>query len=702
MKQNESITFGQYIKLHKAGSSIYSHLPKSRVSFDISRAANMRKCHQMVRDNTPLSPEQQSSYLSYAVCAKSWDKLTRREFDRLKEIYGEAVVKIMMVDVNFAKWLHNNSDMRNVITSGGACALESIDTRALAILKQRNQKASLIIPQYIKEIALRAPTWTQVTGALIPRYGLNIMYDETFPWYLRMEDYGLQDAESVTQQIYDGIFQSVRRYVRLFDPNSKTISLPFTELNLQSKGLIRKWSTIVEPYLRALEKKYGLEHYGHNSNDQLKAWVMYTYFGPEILSCVKKYIEEKYPALYKEYNVNKATIHIRGKQIDHLDTERSNAWMHSVILKQKDSKLLLDRKKSLLTPFHCQEVAQLQWLFEHGHSLQSGLAGFLDSNYQGRLLHEESVHPRAIFKEKISGNLSSKFFDSPLRLNSHNVAETVQFLERFKQLNSISISKNFLLEFQHIKRKAENINRKIAVLEDFISVFVLIEKFFNVKSKNKTSPQMLDILPVSIKILTKMKKICIKRFNNDAYLKRKLGLSDTQSIDVATYIKDFFDTLQKGRKGKTTINVSKYIMFIKFVQEKSPLIVKQSQQRMLKLIKEKNITDKTSQELMTTVSDNIIYRDIDELATYTNILPLNENYFVTYMQQLLFIKSVRDAYIDMEKIESSRKILKNEKEERIVEIIQKIFPVIEDSIRFIMLGGDYPWDSRFKYQYGVS
>jgi len=702
MKQNESITFGQFLKLQKAAASIYSHQPKSRVSFDISRADHMRKCHQLMRNHAPISADQQSSYLAYAVNVKGWNKLTRREFDRLRELYGEAVVKIMLIDINFTKWLHTNSDMRNIITTGGACALESIDTRALAILKQRNQNAATIIPQYIKEITLRAPTWTQVTGALIPRYGLNIMYDETFPWYLRMEDYGLQDAESVTQRVYDGIFNAVRRYVRLFDPNSKTISLPFTELNLQSKGLIQKWSTIVEPYLRALEKKYGLENGNHHSDDQLKAWVMYTYFGPEILSCVKNYIEEKYPALYKEFNLNKATIHIRGKQIDHLDTERSNAWMHPIILKQKDSKQLLDRKKLLLTPFHCQEVAQLQWLFDHGHTLQSGLAGFLDSNFQGRLLHEESAYPRSIFKKKLLENLTNEYYDSPLRLHSHNVEETIQFLGRFKQLSSISISKNILLEFQNIKRRVENINRKISVLEDFISVFILIEKCFCIESGNNSHIWMIKSLSISSKILTKMKKICIKRFRNDAYLKRKLGISDTQSIDVEAYIKDFFDTLQKDTKGKTTINVSKYIMFIKFVQEQSPLIVRQSQQRVSKLITEKNNADKAAQELMTTVSDNIVYSNIDELASYTNILPLNDNYFITYMQQLLFIKSVRDAYIDMEKIESSKKMSKNEKEERIVEIIQKIFPVIENCIRFIMLGGDYPWDSRFKYQYSSS
>jgi len=213
---------------------------------------------------------------------------------------------------------------------------------------------------------------------------------------------------------------------------------------------------------------------------------------------------------------------------------------------------------------------------------------------------------------------------------------------------------------------------------------------------------MLESFPVSSKILIEMKKICITRFRNDAYLKRKLGLSETQSIDVAIYIKDFFDKLLKGTKEKVPINVSKYLLFIKFIQEQSPLIVRQSKQRVSKLTKEKNSADKTAQELVTTVSDNIIYSNTDELATYTNILPLSENYFVTYMQQLLFIKSVRDAYIDMEKIESSKKILKNEKEEKIVEIIQKIFPVIEDCIRFIMLGGDYPWDSRFKYQYRAS
>lgn len=63
-------------------------------------------------------------------------------------------------------------------------------------------------------MCLRFPTWTQVTGSLIPRHGLNIMYDETFPWYLRFEEYGIHDAESVTQRIYDGIFPVVHDSIR--------------------------------------------------------------------------------------------------------------------------------------------------------------------------------------------------------------------------------------------------------------------------------------------------------------------------------------------------------------------------------------------------------------------------------------------------------------------------------------------------------
>jgi len=127
-----------------------------------------------------------------------------------------------------------------------------------------------------------------------------------------------------------------------------------------------------------------------------------------------------------------------------------------------------------------------------------------------------------------------------------------------------------------------------------------------------------------------------------------------------------------------------------------PKIIKQSDADLKILKQQKNFLESTISILYRDVSQNITKQQSDILTPYVEILPLNRNLFVSYMQQLLFIPIIRTSYIAMVEIAENADLNNCEKETQIINYINKLFPIIEDCIKYIMNGGDYPWQSRFK------
>jgi hypothetical protein len=96
---------------------------------------------------------------------------------------------------------------------------------------------------------------------------------------------------------------------------------------------------------------------------------------------------------------------------------------------------------------------------------------------------------------------------------------------------------------------------------------------------------------------------------------------------------------------------------------------------------------------------NISSYQNDFYSDFVNILPLGANLFVSYMQQLLFIPSIRLAYLNLIKIEKRMDLEKEQKEMKVVAVVNRIFPVVEKCIRYIMTGGEYPFKERFEFEF---
>ena len=177
-------------------------------------------------------------------------------------------------------------------------------------------------------------------------------------------------------------------------------------------------------------------------------------------------------------------------------------------------------------------------------------------------------------------------------------------------------------------------------------------------------------------------------------------------IKLKNYIKK--DYLQKKSKIKQIsqknyeIGIKRQAKFNPILKILTPLVLthfNNNQQRSDILEKDLIRLKSKLDELYLIISNNISNYQKNELIQHISILPLADNMLFSYLQQLLFIPSIRTGYIDMVNIESDISLAKTQREQMIIESAYQLYPVVRDCIQYIMKGGDYPWESRFEFQY---
>ena len=413
-----AIIFKNYKQLYTSIYNIYSLNPNTQVYRDIMRIPLARQACNKHINNEMVTKEEIDAYLGLVIQPYEASELNELEFETLYNIYGEGIYKLFIIDQNLRSYLQNTKNEKNdVITSGGACAMEHVDLQYIRKLRDSSDERSNI-KDYVDNAMKQMPTWSQVVGSFIPSR-FSIFYDETYPWYMKIDSYGVENAITKTQELYEKIFQKVKRYSQLVDQNNYVYKLPFIELDLEKKNLLKDWFIQYEPYVRELEQKGDLEKIEYTEEDFLKKWLHYTYIGPKIKECIVDLIKKKNPDLYYKYNLSKISIHIRGKQIDHLAIERYNRWQAEIVLNKQ---LEFDnRLRKLLKRTHSrQETALYMWARSELSKNESvGLAGFIDANYNGFFLHE-------VLQKRQKGGLICGL--DPLRLTEHNIEEILRIL----------------------------------------------------------------------------------------------------------------------------------------------------------------------------------------------------------------------------------------------------------------------------------
>lgn len=311
------------------------------------------------------------------------------------------------------------------------------------------------------------------------------------------------------------------------------------------------------------------------------------------------------------------------------------------------------------------------------HRSSNGFAGFLDFSYRGAIMHED-IKTLGIRKNMSFDELRRCSVNNPLRLHAKNIASVISFLDRFKSPNSISLSKKTLEQFSTLKQRSERVSHKITALEQYINAYKCV---LGKENNQPKSFLCIDIL--------------VDRYERNSEVRKSALFHASNVKAIRKELKTLFSLLHTETDVGNEDSRDKLMFMRQILQDHLAKDIQRQEQ----LKKKQTKFDKELNKIYQDVSDNITHIQSDALTKHVNILPLIDNIFVSYMQQLLFIPSVRLAYLDLIKCESDLNLNHTQKEERVVSVIQQIFPVVEGAINYVLAGGDYPWELRYKYHY---
>jgi hypothetical protein len=692
MNEDALPSYETYLEIQKGIGNVLSEYPKSHAYFDYFRAVKAREGYNKWLKGKPLTKEEIKSYFTVSINPMRGEEFTKKQYDRLLQVYGSSAVKISMIDNNLKKWLESSNESQRVLSTGGACALESIDTKRIIELAKKD--ASLP-KKYIEEMFLRFPTWTQITGALIPSR-VSVFYDETFPWHLKISDYGISNSELKTQRIYDRIFFTLQRFVKLHNPQNIILRLPFITLNLAEDGILNEWFNEYKKNIEDIDNTYKFAVDTYDPDRNYKAWIQYTYMGPKILKIALEKLKQQYPKLYKVNNLDTYTIHVRGKQLDHFDIERLNLWMHRALVGNTQANGSAQIRKLLSNPLMRDVTAMYSWARDSLKESQTiGNAGFLDFNYKGKLIHEDRLFTLKEVQGEGNKAMMEHLTDSPLRLHSRNLPEVMKLLDRFKRPYSVSFSKEIMKELSTLNVKLDQKERKIIILRKFIKYSdFFISLFEQLLKENKIT------VTNSSKEIIEMLHFLISRYRSDNHLINLIKKENQDKKENMSILeKKLFKMIELATvKGKTVI-ILRDTELVLGMYTQLLTNLKEDVLRCSEYIEESQFFTKKIRDITHNISKNIIKYEADYLTNHVNILPLSDNLFASYMQQLLFIPSIQNAYLDMIAIQSNRELTKEQKEQAVIEIINKIYYVVEACLLYIFKNTSYPWEARFESYY---
>ena len=702
-----NLTFGEYKKLVSATLSLLSHYPNSSANFDYSRADLASKAYRYYKQSKAVPKFLTKSYLGCAILPVNISDLSQKQFDVLYMLYGDSLARLRFVDDNFLNHIKNGADLESILNTGGACAIESADTKTLNTFK--NKKRSDLIVPYIEHFAKVTPTWSQITGALVPMHGLNIMYDETFPSYFRFEQYGIDNAEVFVKNIYDGIYSAVVRYSQLQNLENTVIRIPFTDLNLENDGSLRELYELYKNNIRALSlNKNTKSVYSYDVQLNKKMWVEYTYRGVKILGKLQKIIQKKYSKESNQYHTQKATIHIRSKQIDHLTMERQDAWLNEIVLNGKQAINKKNQRKiaHLLQMYNKVHVLGLSmWFKDNYRTLPVGFAGMLDFVYEGNMVHE---YPRKTMLEDVLQGKQSvqSLTNSIFRPNASNIDRVIHHLKKYTFAPNLTIPKDTLNTIDKLVNREKKLLRKVENINLLLIDFELYNRLWmRYREHSNENTRQLKLITINTFFFKNIKNTELFRYLTQRY---------KQDYSLFPLVKNKDHVWRKNAELSLRIFLSR-ISIKKIYQGKVKFSMKFTSEDVIfgkklyeliskEFVVDKNYLDKLESELVHVRNKiNSIVKEVEidvlqleKLSSQeaVHILPLADNYFVSFVQQFLFVPRIRTAYIALCATEQEKSGAK-EKEEKITQICQEVFPIIEKMLLYVFKGGTYPHEERY-------
>ncbi len=618
----------------------------------------------------------------------------------------------------------------SVVPVGGSCALETNSMRTAAdirtcievltdklnhsqngtdpsTIRQEIDHVKELLANFARTSVSMAPTISHASGALLGGSDVNVHYWETDMWRERLEkEMGLDHAEAqkIVQDAYQRIHTIVQRRSSLINPNSTVLQVNFDELHLDPA--IKRWAQTM----------------GLDLNDHRVIEVIYTYVGPEQLDLLKNALAEKQQKgkisaaeIGPIEKVMAASLHLRGKQIDHLRWGSMNL-PKEVILGLRDMTPDEQNQYDNDYAFRMGIIIMSDVYQRHTSGNPTSIAlGFADLPASGNEVQHESRDVGFTFTgqspaEPVFLESMNQQLHNPSRLNWMNVDEHLNYLRRYTSDNTgqrkLLLARMNILQGQikpyeaklsEAKKKLDSAEKKVNQYDASIDEQRLIITFarsLTIEGKCNDTPENRSSAK---KIRERAEKSLKNSKDKQSYV--YVNDNDQQDIDELPDLIAAMLTVEKG--GTPTLTAKAKKQLEKFPESSEKLTAELEK---FKASKRPDI-EQAKVEVNSRLTDlEKVARDRQELVNVReqlatkaspNYFPLSDNPFIQHAMQFLwdpdFTTFMKKAVITQE-ARAKKESSKEQSNEQMRILMEQIYPKLEAYIQFLYGKIDYPDD----------
>jgi hypothetical protein len=620
------------------------------------------------------------AYFADVPCPCLFRELDDAELSHFIRVLGPDIMRANFLSANLV-----NAQHQRPLLAGGACALETWATRLLA--KPCLKDAPVLRRHVLLKLLDDAPYYSHLTGAMMLGTTTHpqIMYDETFPWFMAIHDIGdstacdmgpwhLDDARGITRELYDRIYSGILRRAHLAsDETPEILRVPFEDLKLDEAGHLENW---YRQYINELPQRFsGLIPRQYRHDGFVGAYVRYTYVGPDLLDLVKQYLRKR------SEGIDQFTIHVRTKQDDHLyEGSRINRLLLNRV--HGDDYDFLSKYANICN------LAIYFWQQRHWRS-NNGFVGFSDLSYRGNIVHDTIDLSTGSNNDPKTEERLWDILHCPLRLKRNNIEEHFRCLDKYS--DDIYIYEEAAFELKNISFRLHKHQKKLdgvaARARERKLVQMIIRSLLACESRN--SPHALVANEEIRNVFGDAGSEHVKKELSDIphRYKRKARIAEIEHGEKRlNMLKSSISFEHDGRGLRirlpplTSESRSLLTLVADVVQDElDEYQAKEAiEQRLLNNVR---IEYERAVALIAPVNSELV----DFSRTKPHLFPLRDNLIFCHAMQLAFDPNVALFLLDAEKIESSKMRMK-EKRQLLIQASRSILPRIKHLLHSIMSG----------------
>jgi hypothetical protein len=643
-----------------------------------------RAAYDLLVSGKDVPDDHVASYFADVPSPHMFRELDDSELSRFIDLFGLDIMRANFLSAHLVGEQHHQP-----LISGGACALETWATRLLS--KPRLKNAPELRQAVLLKLLENAPYYTHITGAMMlgAKTQPQIMYDETFPWFMAIHDIGeatastnhswsLDNVRGNTRELYDRIHDAiVRRSHLVSDEAPEILRVPFEDLKLDEAGYLESWyqeyiSELPEEFSQYVPKKYQCDKF-------IGAYVRYTYVGPDLLKLLKQYLKSS------SYNIDQFTIHVRTKQDDHL---YEGSRINRILLKGIHG----DDHNYLRKYANICNLSIYFWHQQHWRS-NNAFIGFSDLSFRGNIVHDTiNLHTGSNGDIRTEEELWD-IVSCPLRLNRNNIEEHFNCLDKYT--DEVYIYEEAILELKNIKRRLNKHQKKAGGAQARSLERELIVKIIGSLSSCRVSghPSVFiendDISRALGGVNPKQVEKELSDIPNRYKRKSKIAEIDNSENLLNTF-KEYVSVDRSGE--------GLYVRLTSFSPELrlllailADVIQDELNEYQRKNESEQQLLNKAHGEYASALSlvEHVSEDLLDFSRTKPHLFPLRDNLIFCHAMQLSFDPNIALFLLDVEEVESSQIPMK-EKRRLLINASRLILPRIKCYLQIVMSENENP------------